>query len=400
MEVNAIRTRLLRWSPGLLVAVLLLWGIKHWAFAGPPLKVLTVPVRIADVEQTVLASGIIQPRKLVSVGAQASGRIIAMHVSLGDLVHKGQLIAEIDPQPQQNALNNAEAVLAQDRAQRASRLAALKLAELTFKRAAVTLAQEASSQADYETAEATYNGAQADIQALDAQIKQAAIAVELARVTLGYTKVIAPMDGTVVAIVAPEGQTVNAVQAAPTIVKLADLETMTVKAQISEADVTRVHPGQKVYFTILGAPEHRYYTRLRAVEPAPESLATDSSGPGAAAAASNNTQNSAIYYNALFDIANSDHALRPSMTAQVSVVLNEAKDAATVPSSALREARPDGRRLLRVQDHKGSIEDRWVRVGIDDNSIAQVLDGVKPGERIVLDSSAPAGPRPNSPGAS
>ena len=239
MEVNAIRTRFLRWSPGALLAVLLLWGIKHWAFAAPPLKLLTVPVRIADVEQTVLASGVIQPRKLVSVGAQASGRIIAMHVNLGDQVHKGQLIAEIDPQPQQNALNTAEAVLAQDRAQRASRTAALKLAELTFKRAAVTLAQEASSQADYETAEATYKGAQADIQALDAQIKQAAIAVDLARVTLGYTKVIAPMDGTVVAIVAPEGQTVNAVQAAPTIVKLADLETMTVKAQISEADITR-----------------------------------------------------------------------------------------------------------------------------------------------------------------
>lgn len=400
MEVNAIRARLLRWSPGAFLAVLLLWGIKHWAFAGPPLQVLTVPVRIADVEQTVLASGVIQPRKLVSVGAQASGRIIAMRVSLGDQVHKGQLIAEIDPQPQQNALSNAEAVLAQDRAQRASRLAALKLAELTFKRAAVTYGQEASSQADYETAEAAYKGAQADIQAVDAEIKQAAIAVDLARVTLGYTKVVAPMDGTVVAIVAPEGQTVNAVQAAPTIVKLADLETMTVKAQISEADITRVHPGQKVYFTILGAPEHRYYTRLRAVEPAPESLATDSSGPGASAAGTNNTQNSAIYYNALFDIVNSDHSLRPSMTAQVSVVLREAKDAATVPSSALREARPDGRRLLRVQDGKGSIEDRWVRVGLDDNSVVQVLDGVKPGERIVLDSSAPGGARSNSPGAS
>ncbi len=400
MEVNAIQTRLLRWSPGALLAVLLLWGIKHWAFAGPPLKVLTVPVRIGDVEQTVLASGVIQPRKLVSIGAQASGRIIAMHVSLGDQVRKGQLIAEIDPQPQQNALNTAEAALAQFRAQRASRLTVLKLAQLTFKRAAVTYAQEASSQADYETAEATYKGAQADIQALDAQIKQAAIAVDTARVTLGYAKVVAPMDGTVVAIVAPEGQTVNAVQAAPTIVKLADLETMTVKAQISEADVTRVHPGQKVYFTILGAPEHRYYTHLRAVEPAPESLATDSSGAGAGIASSNNTQNSAIYYNALFDIANSDHALRPSMTAQVSVVLNEAKHVATVPSSTLGQARPDGRRLLRVQNPQGAVEDRWVRVGIDDNSIAQVLDGVGPGERIVLGASDDNRGRPNSPGPS
>jgi membrane fusion protein, macrolide-specific efflux system len=389
MEVNAIRPRLLRWIPATVIAVLLLWGVKHWAFAAPAPKLLTVPVRIADIEETVLASGVIQPRKLVSVGAQASGRIIAMHVSLGDQVHKGQLIAEIDPEPQQNELRKQEAILAQERAQRTSREVAMKLADLAFKRASVTYAQEASSQADYETAEATYKGTKADVEALDAEIKQAVISVDTARVTLGYTKVIAPMDGTVVAIVAPEGQTVNAVQAAPTIVKLADLETMTVKAQISEADVTRVHPGQKVYFTILGAPQHRYYTTLRALEPAPESLASDTTGSSANSASASNTQNSAIYYNALFDIANPDHELRPSMTAQVSVVLKEAKGATTVPSSALREVRADGRRLLNVQNDSGIVQNRWVLVGIDDNSVAQVLDGLKPGERVVL-GSAPA----------
>ena len=79
------------------------------------------------------------------------------------------------------------------------------------------------------------------------------------------------------------------------------------------------------------------------------------------------------------------------MTAQVSVVLNEVKAATTVPSSALREARADGCRLLRVEGPDGAVEDRWVRVGIDDNSIAQVLGGVKPGDRIVIDSSVPGG---------
>ena len=207
-------------------------------------------------------------------------------------------------------------MLDQDRAQRTSRLAALKAAELALKRATATVDQEASSQADYETVEAAYNGTKADVAALDAQIRQAVIAVDTARVNLSYTRVVAPIDGTVVAIVAPEGQTVNAVQAAPTIVKLADLETMTVKAQISEADVTRVHPGQKVYFTTLGNPAHRYQAILRAIEPAPESLAAETSagGTGSPAGAS---QSAAVYYDGLFDDSNMDLTLRPAMTAEV-----------------------------------------------------------------------------------
>src|SRR5262249_49398409 len=251
------------------VAVLAILGaaeVKRTLFPGAePPTLLTAAVAVADVEQTVLATGIIQPFKLVSVGAQASGRIMAMHVALGDQVRKGDLIAEIDPSTQRNALLNAEAVLLQDRAQRASRAAAMKQSELMFNRATATYEKRLTSRADYDASEAAYEGAKADVVALDAQIRAAAIAVDLARGTLGYTKVIAPMDGTVVAIVTPEGQTVNAVQAAPTIVKLADLETMTVKAQISEADVPHVHAGQSLYFTILADPTHRYYARLRAI---------------------------------------------------------------------------------------------------------------------------------------
>jgi macrolide-specific efflux system membrane fusion protein len=387
--MNGNKNQKWRWAWGVLPGVFLLWGIKHWAFPGAqPPRLLTAPVRVADVEQTVLASGAIQPFKLVSVGAQASGRIVALHVALGDHVVKDQLIAEIDPSTQRNALLNAEAILAQDRAQRASRAVALRQADLAFKRAQGTFSLQASSQADYEAAEAAYNGAKADVAALDAQIRAASIAVDLARVTLGYTKVVAPMAGTVVAIVAPEGQTVNAVQAAPTIVKLAELETMTVKAQISEADVTRVHPGQRLYFTILADPAHRYYARLRAVEPAPESIAVDTAAAPAAASTINTTTSSAVYYNGLFDIANPTHELQPSMTAQVNIVLGEAKAALSIPTSALGETRADGRRLVRIVDGQRRVAPRWVRTGLNDSAIVQVLDGLKSGETVVLGDSA------------
>jgi macrolide-specific efflux system membrane fusion protein len=379
------------WVTGAILAALISLELKRSFFpAVETPRLLTAPVEVSDVEQTVLATGIIQPFKLVSVGAQASGRIMAMHVALGDSVRKGQLIAEIDPSTQRNALLNAEAVLLQGRAQRASRAAALKQAELVFKRATATYEQRLTSRADYDAAEAANDGAKADVVALDAQIRAASIAVELARVTLGYTRVIAPMDGTVVAIVAPEGQTVNAVQAAPTIVKLADLETMTVKAQISEADVPHVRPGQSLYFTILADPAHRYYATLRAVEPAPESIAVDTATAPAAGSASSGAQGTAIYYNGIFDIPNPNHELQPSMTAQVNIVLGEVKDALSIPASALGETAPDGRRLVRILEGKNGVRPRWVKTGLNNTAVVQVLDGLKPGETVVLGDSISA----------
>lgn len=374
-------------------AVLAIWATMHFALPNvvvvAPTGTLTGVVQVADIEETVLASGTVQPFKLVSAGAQASGRIIALHAALGDQVTMGQLIAEIDPSTERNALAVAEATLEQERAQRRSRAIALKQADLAFKRAGTTYAKEASSQADYEVAEAAYYGLQADVAALEAQIRQAVIVVDTARVNLGYTKVLAPINGTVVAIITPEGQTVNAVQAAPTIVKLADLRTMTVKAQVSEADVTRVHPGQKVYFTILGAPDHRYETRLRAVEPAPESIAAETA-TGGGGNSNGAAPSVAVYYNGLLDIANPDHELRPSMTAEVHIVLQEAHQALVVPAPALHETLSDGRRLVQVLDAKGHVQSRPVRVGIDNHISAQVLSGLIAGEQLVLSNAAPA----------
>lgn len=374
----------------MLTIALVLIVARHLLASRSRQEPLTALARIEHIEETVLASGTIQPFKLVSVGAQASGRILALHVALGDQVTKGQLIAEIDPSTERNALEVAAATLEQERAQRTSRAIALKAAELAFKRAATTYPQEASSQADYEAAEAAYEGTKADVASLDAQIRQATVQVDTARVTLGYTKVIAPMAGTAVAIVAPEGQTVNAVQAAPTIVKLADLATMTVKAQVSEADVTRVHPGQKVYFTILSRPDHRYEATLRAVEPAPDSMAAETSSSGGGGYAGSSAPSAAVYYNGLFDIANPHGELRPSMTAQVNVVLQEANDALVIPAGALHETRPDGRRLVQVLDANGHVQSRLVSVGINNRVMAQVLSGLTVGERIIVSDSTTA----------
>jgi macrolide-specific efflux system membrane fusion protein len=368
----------------LVSAATIVAAVGRWVHRPTPPSPLTVVARIGRIEEAVLASGIIQPEKLVSVGAQASGRILKLHVALGDQVRKAQLIAEIDPSTEKNALATAEASLEQIQAQRDSRAVALHQADLAFRRIQVTYSAEASSRADYEAAEATFKGAKSDVAALEAQIRGAVITVNTARVNLGFTKVTAPIDGTVVAIVAPEGQTVNAVQAAPTIVKVADLSTMTVKAQISEVDVTRVYSSQKVYFTTLGNPAHRYEATLRAVEPAPESFAAEAPAGGGAGGSSGGSQSAAVYYNGLFDVPNPDRSLRPSMTAEVHIVLKRADNALLIPSSALGSTLANGHRVVNIMNEAAKRQEREVEIGIDNHVDVQIVSGLAAGERVIL----------------
>ncbi len=404
------------------VAIAVAIGLKLWLFpAAAEASHVTAPVTVTDIEDTVIATGELEARNLVSIGAQVSGRVVSLKVDVGDTVSAGQLIAEIDSLPQQNTLRNAEAALQTTQAQRLARVAALRQAELAFQRQRDMIAEEATSRAEYEAAEAALATTRADIAALDAQLAQGKIQVDTARLNLGYTKITAPIDGTIVAVVTREGQTVNANQSAPTIVKLAQLDTLTVKAQISEADVPKVKAGQKVWFTILGEPDRRYHAELRAVDPAPESIASESGS-----SSSTNASSTAIYYNGLFDVPNPEGRLRIAMTAQVNIVLAEAKDALVVPSSALgapqraeaapaagarpaadgppRQRRGDGERRPRgegagiegglrsvqVLDADGSVEVRNVRVGINNNVSAQILEGVREGERVVTGTAGTA----------
>lgn len=379
------------WIALIVVGVLLLgFAIKGMMFPSDKGGAFaTAPVTVGDVEQTVLATGTLEPINLVSVGAQVSGQVTSLKVELGQQVKRGDLIAEIDSQPQQNALRTAQAQVDNARAQRLQAEATLTETTLAFDRQKQMLAADATSRADYETARAALKTAQGQLAALDAQIAQATVSVETAKVNLGYTRIVAPMDGTIVAIVTQEGQTVNANQAAPTIVKLGQLETMTVKAEISEADVVKVRPGQDVYFTILGQPDKRRYAKLRTVEPAPESIESETSS---SSSSSSSSTASAVYYNGLFDVPNPDGLLRTSMTAQVYIVLGQAKGVLTVPSAALGERGRDGSYRVQVALENGKTEARNVKIGINNNVTAQVLSGLKAGEKVVVAEAAAGGP--------
>src|SRR5690606_18821256 len=217
----------------------------------------TVAVTKADIETTVLASGVLEASSLVSVGAEVSGRIEAIHVTLGQDVKKGDLIAELDSLDQENAVKSAQAALAAIEAQKRNQEAVLVKAEAALARSQQLSAGSLVSKTDLDTAQAAVDQAKAQIDQLSAQIDQANLTVDSTKLNLARTRIVAPSDGTVVALVVEEGQTLNANTSTPTIAKIANLDTMVIKAEISEADVVKVKPGQKVYFTILGDPDNR-----------------------------------------------------------------------------------------------------------------------------------------------
>lgn len=404
-ERSAGRPRAGRWRlllPGaILLAAAAGFALKAQLFEADADAVMTALATVGDIEESVLATGILKPVKMVAVGAQVSGRITSLKVALGQELRKGDLVAEIDSLTQQNDLRKAEATLANTRAQREEKQATLAYAESVLARQKRTLAQRASSQEDHDSALATVRVTRAQIAALDADIRAAEVDIETARVNLGYTRITAPIDGTVLSIVSQEGATVNAVQSAPTIVILGQLDVMTVRAEISEADVVKVVPGQTVYFTILGDPDHRYGATLESIEPAPESVTSDSSlGASASSSSSSSSSSSeAIYYNGIFTARNPDGRLRTYMTTEVHIVLDAATAVLTIPTSALGHRDADGSDTVRVVDENGRITTRKVVVGLNDKIVAEIRSGLTAGDRVVTGQlAATTAPASGGPG--
>lgn len=332
----------------------------------------TVRVVRGDIEKTVTAVGSLKPKDYVDVGTQVSGRVEKLHVAIGDQVARGDLIAEIDPRIYESTVRKDEANLEHLRARLRQQTAQLELAYDQLARNERMLAANAVSHSVVDEARAAAKIAAATVAATRAEIKAAQATLEGNRANLGYTKIYSPMAGTVVSQATLEGQTVNAAQSAPVIVQVANLASMTVWAQVAEADVTRIRPGMSAYFTTLGAPEQRWTGTVRQVQPTPE------------------TENDVVLYNVLIDVANDGQVLLPEMTVQVFFVLGEAKDVPLVPLNALRPGTQGGSTTYtaRVLTADG-IETRLVQVGLTNRTLAQVRSGLSLGEQLIVASAVP-----------
>jgi len=371
-----LRRRSLWLIAALLVAAAAAFGY-HLAFGKAKVVYATAAVVRGDVESTVVAAGIVQPLKYVDVGAQTSGTLKSLKVNRGDLVKEKQVLAEIDPVLADSALTSANATLENMTAQRALKQAQLVLAKLERDRNDTLFSRKLIAASDRDVTQANYDVAVADATSLSAQMKQATAAVDTAKANRGYTTITAPMGGEIVSISLLEGQTLNANQQAPNILRIGDISTVTVWAQVSEADIVRVKPGQDVYFTVLG-DSRRWDGKVRQILPTPELI------------------NNVVFYDVLFDIPNPDSELRIQMTAQVFIVLGQAKGVLLIPVAAIGNASEGTEIKVRVLKANGTIELRTIKIGIKSEIMAEVKEGLKEKERVVIGEIAAQGSKTSS----
>lgn len=345
----------------------------------------TIIVQRGAIESSVNALGTLQPRRYVDVGAQASGQILKLHVDVGDEVEKGQLLVEIDPSTQQARVDAGRYSIDNLKAQLAEQRAEYELARQQHHRQQRLAERQATRTEDVQVAATRMQATQARIAMFQAQIRQAEATLRSDEAELGYTRIYAPMSGTVVALDARVGQTLNAQQQTPLIMRIAKLSPMTVWAQVSEADIGRIRPGMPAWFTTLSGEGRRWEARVRQILPVPpKPLEQMSQGGGSPTESSSGGR--VVLYTVLLDVDNDDNTLMAEMTTHIFFIDGQAQNTLTIPLSALQA---DGKSVL-VVDKGNDLQTREIRTGLRDRLSIQVLSGLDEGDRLLL-GPAPGG---------
>lgn len=336
---------------------------------------ITEPVKRGKIAQTVSATGELSASQLVDVGAQASGQIKKMYVKIGDIVQKGDLIAEIDSTNQINTLQTNRAKLETFQAQLLSAQIALKTAQKKHTRYAALQREGAVSKEEMESTEDALASANAKIKEIQSSIKQTQIAINTSEADLGYTRIVAPISGTVVALVVEEGQTINANQTTPTVVQIANLSQMLNKMQIAEGDATKVQAGQNISFTILSEPDAPIAAVLDSIDPG---LTTMSQG---SYSKSTDTTSNAVYYYARATVPNENGKLAIGMTTQNTIEISSADNVLIVPSIAIKNQQ--GKKFVRILENNQAVE-KEVQTGLRDSMNTEIQSGVKEGDALIM----------------
>ena len=363
---------------GLLIVGVIAAGGWYWyssASQTPQETSRPVTVTRGNIEEVVTSQGKLEAKQYVDVGTQVSGQLKAIHVDIGDTVKKGQLLAEIDPRVYQAQVEAGEAKQNSLRAQLKQQKAEAVLAEQNLKRNQNLIAVNAVSQQALQETQSQAAVARAQVDSIIAQIQETESNLKASRTNLSYTKIYAPMAGTVTTLPTKEGQTLNANQTAPTVLQIANLDMMTVRAQVAEADVSRIKVNMPAYFTTLGNSERRWTGTVRQILPTPQIV------------------NDVVLYDVLIDVKNEGRRLMTSMTTQVFFIFGKAENALIIPAEVLT------RRAAREDSDKGKAyrvavitetgrEQRVIHVGLQTRTQAEVVDGLKEGEKIAVNRPA------------
>ncbi len=345
-----------------------------------------------SIEALVDTTGTLNPVTIVDIGSQVSGKIKEIYVDFNSKVKAGQVIAQIDSAFFETQVNQSKANYSSSQASLEKSKVNLKNVEQKYKRSLELFGKNLISEEEMETAEAQYYNAKSDLQSAQAGLEQSKSRLESSQVDLSYTVIKSPIDGVVISRNINVGQTVAASFQAPVLFKIANsLSKMRVECSIDEADIGKVKEGQKARFTVDAYPEYGFSGLVKQVRYASQVV-----------------QN-VVTYITIVEVDNLELKLLPGMTANISIIINEAKDVLLVPNTALRftpplsneelqafqAQRPTSTGRVWIEKLAGKLEIIVIRIGITDNNkteVKEVIRGeLKEGTEVIVKATTSKG---------
>ncbi|EAI4440519.1 efflux RND transporter periplasmic adaptor subunit [Campylobacter lari] len=361
--------------------IILIIGVYFYFFANKEeYNYLTYEVKKQDITQSIEAIGEVYAKTQVDVGAQVSGQITKLYVKLGDRINEGDLIAQIDKDKQQNDLDITKARLESTKANLESKKIALDIATKQYQREQKLYAKKATSLENLENLKNTFYALRANVADLKAQTTQLEISLKNAQKDLAYTTITAPSKGEIINVAVEEGQTVNANQNTPSIVRLADLSEMEIRMQIAEADINKISVGKKVKFSILNEPDKKYEATISSIDPANTTISDATSNTNLNSNSSTST--SAVYYYARVFVKNDNNFLRIGMSTENEIAIKTENNTLVIPTLAIKSD-TSGYYVEILKANNISVKTP-VKLGIKDSLNTQILDGINEGDLVII----------------
>ncbi len=335
----------------------------------------TTPISQCTITQVVEASGTINPVNTVSVGSTVSGLIKAIYVDYNSVVKKGQLLAQIDPANFEAAVQQNQAQINSAESDMAKIQAVTEMSRKTYSRYKNLYKKNFIAKSELDQAESDYLSNLAQIGAARAKINQARATYKTAMTNLGYTKIIAPVDGTIISREIDLGQPVAASFQAPELFSIAqDLTKMQIEVNVSEADIGKVKEGQQVTYTLDGYPDRLFYGKVTQVRISPT------------------TVSNVVTYSVIVGVDNKDLTLKPGMTANVSIITSKSEDVLCAPSVALKYTPETDGKKYQSQGLWILANKKPQRIDIetgasDDTNIEVKSDKIKVGDKVIIGAS-------------
>ena len=344
-------------------------------------KALTTRLEKGDIRGTVTAAGEVYARDLVDVGAQVSGQIKKLYVKVGDKVQKGDMIAQIDSVTQENEIAQQKAQLLIHEANLASAKIAAANAKTQYNRELQLYKRNAASKEAVENAKNSAALKEAEQKQIEAQIEQTKLQLSTAETNFGYTKITAPISGTVVSVPVEEGKTVNSNQTTPTIVKIADLSKMEIKMQIAEGDISKIKIGMDVEYSILSDLDNIKKAKIYKIDPGLTTLSDGTYDKTSSGSSSSGSSDSAVYFYAKMLVDNAGNFLKIGMTTENNIIVSEANNTSYLPTSVIkRDAGGDYVTVL----SGAQPEQRYVKTGVSDDLNTEILSGLDEKDEVLI----------------